>query len=259
MKYNERIAKLGVSGTNPDISRDITVELFVEGTFPIIAMSQTDGAGPVTTESSVIDSVEYNRAVASTLTETDPASVYNVLVDPDDPARYLLMGKVNMILTKDAYVLYYDKKYKDILLVPDMTSVGNGVRENASSSQQLIYSIYSVGYSDQYHDKPTDVAVMTETTYPRLPEPTPILKTKTHVMSIGRTTSGPHNNFGVMMGNVYAESGVHGHTNAISIGSTATLFGGPINVGLPIRKFSSEVKLLPAHTDAEDLLIVLPF
>jgi len=255
----KRIANVGVSLNNADISRDIEIQINVSLRIPFISMSQLDGTGGSIAESSDVSVLEYNNAFESRLTpSTAITKIKNILVDPVDATRFTTIAVISSLLTQNESVLVHDAKYKDLLLIPSLNFIGDDSSENLLAGTRLVIDAYQVGGS---------VDGMTESIYQEIQEnlnitlpPNPLV-TKTHLMTIRgfKGVGGFVNKNGSTFNTKYVESDVGPVLQLSSIGSSLAL-GGSTKTARLIKTSSISNALLPMKAgDLADVLILAQF
>lgn len=124
------------------------------------------------------------------------------IVDDDMPGRYVKMGGTCSALTQNVALIYYDKKYKDVIIVPDLAYL-------TIPSIQIPFNLtgYRLGSFTPVRDG--DITTMLgkkETTRFDLPEGKTVGKFKSYLLSL--TGTGTNNNmacdrFEEMIANVW--------------------------------------------------------
>lgn len=109
---HKRTAYIAVSETD-HTTHNRKVTIMLQGTTPNVILFHSD------TEK---DNVDYTRKVTTTV--ADPDNNFNVLYDPEDTDRYKFIATVASPITANLASFYYDNKFKDIFVIPNLLSVG---------------------------------------------------------------------------------------------------------------------------------------
>lgn len=124
MRYNHRIAKLN------DVKNGLTinVNIKVDSGYPLFIMNQED----------------VNRYMYSDKNVAKVNNPTNVLKDPEylkekGEERYVIGCTVESPINSDRVTFYYDRKYKNILIVPDTTHAS--VLQPTSSHDVMVYEL----------------------------------------------------------------------------------------------------------------------
>jgi len=233
MNSRLRKALLADDYANKDISKNIQLEIAIKSIYKPLAISQLDGEGTVTTISKDVDTIEYNLGVKKTFTpKKADADVKNALVDPDDLTRYIYVGHVASSINGTVDVIYYDSKFKDMIIIPDTL----GFVEHPDSSVDLSNNKFSIAgkafVSNTKHNTTNEDSDETSCiTYSKniqsnLPVPNDIPGIATHILILNNSFGQPQvNNGGIMLGDRYIEGGFMETIELISLGSTENLFG----------------------------------
>jgi len=123
-KFNLRSALLGVSNSDKNTDRNISVTIAIQRCVPVISQSQhSTGNDEDATEA---EDIKYDLARARVYVgQTEDDDILNVLVDPDDTDRYVAMGIIVQVGTGNSYVVYYDNEYGDMFYVPNLRLIGD--------------------------------------------------------------------------------------------------------------------------------------
>jgi len=254
-KINQRRALVGVSIANTNTARNIEVTIALKHRIPFISMSQIDGSGTVTVESSDVSLLEYNKAFVSKATPvTAIANIANVLVDPTDSTRFTTIGVVASLLTQDESMIVYDAKYRDMILVPSLAFLGDGLAIDLLAGSSSIVDGYQLGGS---------VRELTTSLYQdvepnlNIPLPATALPTKSHLMTMTgfREIGGFVNNNGSIFGTKYLESNLGSVIQFASIGGSISL-GGEVKTARMVRMTNNSYGLMPMKAGPQaDILI----
>lgn len=255
-KINQRRALVGVSVANPNTTRNIEVTIDIKQRIPFISMSQVDGSGIATVESSNVATLEYNKAFASKATPiTTIAKMTNILVDPLMPTRFTTIGVVSSLLTQDESMLVYDAKYRDMILVPALAFLGDGLAVNLLSDMSAIVNGFQVGGS---------VSALTTSLYQdvdpnlNIPLPAAALATKSHLMTMTgfKGIEGLVNNNGIIFGTKYLESDVGSVIQFASIGGSVAI-GGNVKTARMVRISNNSYGLMPMKAGPQADILIL--
>jgi len=255
MELNIRKSLLGVSPADLSTDRNIKLEIHIMGRLPFITMSQSYGTGQVVTDVGDVATVEYNKSFYSKLSpDIINTKCFNIPVDKDDASRFSLVSTVGSILTQDVSWLIYDAKFKDLILIPSLSLVGDTDKtKDSRKDTTVIIEGYQVGGG---------VSVLSSNIIQtieqlNLEKPPAEFITKSHLMSIngfddvmmGAMTNGT--TFGIK----YIELTSQNAIPFASLGPSATL-GGDVDVAHMARHSLSSYSLQPGKKIPYDDILI---
>lgn len=260
--YTMRQASASYNAGATDLTRRIEYDIEVVGRLPLLSLSQVAGTGPVVAETDVTADVEYNLSLVSAVVDTvDPTTVYNA---PDSiymNGRFKVVAQVSSLVSMNNAYLYYDKKFKDLLLISDLSSLGTDADSIHLSRRRFRIKAYLVGgfggsstaHTEQYvfavSDKDPRVAML---------EPN-IVDTKTFMVRLNAQDNNHINRMGVNFGVYYMESQTLPSVSMSAIGSTATFFGGPCQIYKPVRTSNKYDLVYLGNQEAQMLSFIYPW
>jgi len=255
-ELKNRRAHIGVSVSDTDTGRNIEVSIHLKHRIPFISMSQTDGTGTAKVESSDVAALEYNKAFASAVTDTGAVgALTNVLVDPNNIARFTTVAVIGSLLTQDESMLVHDSKYGDLILVPTLLCMGDGATTDLLADSSIPIDGYQVGGSVRQYTQSLYQEVEANL---NIPVPGAELPTKTHLFTITgfREVGGVIKNSGITLGSKYLESDLISCLQMTSIGGTVAL-GGEVKSARLVKSSNNSYALLPMKAGAlADILVV---
>ncbi len=231
MNKENRNAFIANNLQDKDISKKIQVQIKIESSIKPMALSQLDGIGPVTTIARTVDTVAYNLSVKTTFTpKKADVDVLNALVDKDDANRFIYIGHVNSDFTKTVDVLYYDSKYEDIIIIPDLVNLGVHANSTLNLSTNVFVvkgKVFSSNIGNNSNDSNNIGAVpFSKKLISKLPIPLNLPGIASHIMLTSNLfNQSTINNSGYMVGDRYVEGHFGKWIEFISLGSTDNLFG----------------------------------
>jgi len=129
-----RRAYLGKDESDKNIDNKRTIEIHIANAVPFIMVDDRI-VNDYTVNSELIDSKDSD------------SEIVNTLVDDEMEDRFTYICETKSSVSKNIVRLYYDAKYKDIIIVPDTTMLGTSDLNDPNSRQnyQLIGHIVSGG------------------------------------------------------------------------------------------------------------------
>jgi hypothetical protein len=141
---------IGNKETDPTPTNNRMLDIIISGSLPILAGEVIDRVTKLT--ASPIDGV--NCFVENTnINEDDNYNVLTEVIDGAVTDRFKFLGKANSAIYSGLFIdLYYDKKYKDIIIIPDLRTFGIGENSDFYANDRRTVRGYSVGYGIQFND-----------------------------------------------------------------------------------------------------------
>jgi len=232
MTLHNRTAEVAYDGT--DLTpRGMKVNIDLKLTLPLISMSQSMGVGTSTDDKNVVDDIYYNRAIervdqgTPTLADFKGYLIDTVYKNKTGEDRYLGVAIVSAIGAHSVGYIFYDKKYQDLILIPELRSFGD-----TETSKEFMkgYTLNIEGYKIGLNGSrflETFVAAPSPQKL-ALPEVTTQIHTVVHKMLTYNTRDGGtqlFDNYGVTLNQGYLESKAAPMMDFVSLGSAATVFG----------------------------------
>jgi len=171
--------------------------------------------------------IKFDEAITTTPANT---AVLNVLTDLDDANRYVFIGKATSYTSGTIIDIYYDSKYKDILIIPALDALGDVATATALENATIPISGYRVGGLEVKGMSSYNMTMTTnQTTSFHVPECKRLAETKSVMLTLAGFDSasiynGVEDNrtgpFNVTRGKVLP-------TQYISLGAASALFTTP--------------------------------
>lgn len=141
---------IGLKETDPTILDNRMLDIIVSSSLPILAGEVIDRVTKST--ASTIDGV--NCFVENiNIAEEDNYNVLTEVIDGVATNRFKFLGKANSAIYSGLFIdLYYDKKYSDILIIPDLRTFGTGTNTDFYANNRRTIRGYSVGYGIQFNE-----------------------------------------------------------------------------------------------------------
>ncbi len=231
MKKTLRTALLADDLLNKDTSKNIKIEIDIEKAVKVFSLSQTDGNGINVTINRSPDLIEYNLSVEKIFTpKKADVDVINALVDPMDDSRFIYIGHAVSKFLNNVEVFWYDSKYKDIIIIPDLKTLTEAY--NVSTTVDLENRIFKISgrcinsslNTGSNNNLSTDSI---DGHNSALPVPNDITGISTHILMVNNLFDQSHiNNSGYMVpaGDRYVEGHFAKWLECFSLGGTDTLF-----------------------------------
>lgn len=145
------------------VDNERRVSIRVLGTLPMLAgtfvdrVTGVDGSlyGELDTISTTTPIVEDS----SDPTTIGEVGVKNLLIDKDDENRFVFLGQATSTVSKLLVDIYYDNSFNDILVIPELSSLGTDDYVDFYSRSTVTLNAYSVGNGERT-DKPLKDIVM---------------------------------------------------------------------------------------------------
>lgn len=260
--YTRRKASASIDASASDISRGIEYDIEVIGRIPLLSLSQISGTGPVTEETDVTADVNYNISISSAAIDAvDPTTVYNALDDKDENGRFRVIAQVSSLVSMNNAYIYYDSKFKDLLLVSDLSSIGTGLDDSCLNGHKFrvkAYLLGGYGGATTAHTEEFVFAVSDSDKRIHMPEP-PIVDTKTFMVRLQGQGDNAIQRLGVNFGVYYLESTKLPVVSMCAIGSSENLFNDVCQVYKVIRTSSRYELVYAGRTEVQMLSFVYPW
>lgn len=236
-----------------DVSLNLRVDIKIIGSLPIVSMSQKlQGVAVEDIDSSII---EYDKSVnTGRLGVASDDEFKNALFDVAYVDRFVHMAFASSVASKYNAYLVYDKKYKDVLLVPNLRSLGDGVMRGFTVDIEAW--VIGVGMEPEFdsHLLPVD------TTSVNISEPLNKPYSTVHSMLLSDTSKHTNNNYGYELDNGYGESDKLGIRDFIGLGDSLSLFGAKVPTYRMVEHSLKRVSYIyVGMQDVNDVLIPMPF
>lgn len=175
---------IGFKELDPKVDSNRMVDIVISGTLPILAGDVIDKI----TKSTKLQIDGINCVLENiNIDENDNYNVLTEVINEKITDRYKFLGKAISAIYSGLFIdLYYDKKYKDILLLPDLRTFGTGDNIDFYKNNCRTIRGYSVGYGISFND-----SVSTSFTLPLknqcndgIDEPNRLNKTRTILVSL---------------------------------------------------------------------------
>jgi len=124
----KRMAYLGVSELDKSFDNKRRVIININDAVPLVTVNEQ----------------VFNANKITEVITVQPVTLLNPLVDADDINRYLYVTNVISAITNNIVHIYYDYKYKDIIIIPDTVYLGTGSLTDASKHSTYEISGYCV-------------------------------------------------------------------------------------------------------------------
>jgi len=140
----KRVAYLGDIYGTKDVANKRVVNLWVTHTLPIIDTTPeliTDRTLS-TNPGAAVDTTKFPNVLVG-ITKTLDATTGDVTIGTDT-ARFTFIASVKSTFN-NAVQIYYDNKFKDIIIIPDTSLLGSGSTTDAHANQEFTLRCYRVG------------------------------------------------------------------------------------------------------------------
>lgn len=146
-----RVGYIGEKESNLIPTNNRMVDIAIFGSLPILAGDVIDKVTKV--GASQIDGV---NCFVENVIENDNHNILIEVIDDKVTDRYKFLGKANSAIYSGLFVdLYYDKKYKDIIIIPDLRTFGTGDNATFYNNDRRTIRGHSVGYGVKFNDDVT--------------------------------------------------------------------------------------------------------
>ena len=147
-----RVGYIGEKESNPIPTNNRMIDIVVSGSLPILAGNIINRITRV--GAAQIDGI---NCFVENMVEDDNQNILIEVLDGVVTDRYKFLGRANSAIYSGLFVdLYYDKKYKDILIIPDLRTFGTGENAGFYTNDRRTVRGYSVGYGIQFNDSATN-------------------------------------------------------------------------------------------------------
>ena len=117
-----RVGYIGEKESNLIPTNNRMIDIVISGSLPILAGDVIDKVTKV--GASQIDGV---NCFVENVIENDNHNILIEVINDEVTDRYKFLGKANSAIYSGLFIdLYYDKKYKDIIIIPDLRTFGTG-------------------------------------------------------------------------------------------------------------------------------------
>jgi len=244
-----------VGKADKDISRNIKLNIELQGSLPFISLSQSTGPG-LTTDDIPDAGANYNCAIAKfDITKNPPK---NILVDVDDADRFKFIAVLASYFQSIVMDVYYDSKYKRMFCIPSLVDMGDTALTEDFMRNQIV-TIYGYGLGVSGGVEINDKCIAPYNYCALSSEPNEV-DTILRTLRIPGKTGGYANNQGIALGggDIYLEGSKVLPSEFVSIGSTATL-GTKVPAYRYIRVAINAMHVYyVGEVDLDDVLIVMP-
>jgi hypothetical protein len=249
MKRTLRTAELANNLQDGDTSRGFKLQIkLLDITLPL-HLSQTDGQGTNESIKNTAEDVVYNLAIEKLFTpKKSPDKVLNALVDTEyknetGNDRFVYVGSVDSIITRQSRIVYYDRKYKDMFIIPDPAGVAPVEKSEDGTSSVVAPTktefvvigklLVGGGYGYESITNLPYVPAQDDRNYITLPEPNDISGLASHIFvldgSIFELANINNSGYTTQNGR-YIEGPFGRFIELISLGGTETLFGQDVKI-----------------------------
>lgn len=254
-RFGDRIMNIVPDATSTDVSADLKVKLVFKGSLPFITKNQfSAGVVPEKTSSNTI---KYDASLlTSRLGTPNDAEFVNALYDPDMPDRFKHFAFGATSSTRASCYVVWDKKFKDVFLVPNLRSLG----QNKLKGRTITILAFLVGATGLDNFNGFNFGV--DADIQQLPEPLVNANCTVHSMA----TQGKYN--GDIIASSYRfnlddgsmETHVVGVKDYLGMGENQYLFGAKVSCYQAVVRDRHCVTLYNCGMqDINDVLIPLPF
>jgi len=252
-RIKDRLVHVVEDATSTDVSLDLRVRLKITGSLPFVsAVQKLSGV-----DDELIDSSEiiYDKSVkTSRLGIPDDAEFKNALFDVEMEDRFVHFAFVGSTATRFNAYLIYDKKFKDILMVPNLRTLGDGMLKG----RLVDVECWLVGASTE--ERKVSHLFSKDSVKFNLPEPLASAYCSVHAMLVADESAHINNNYGYDLDVGYGESNRLGLRDYAGLGGSAALFGEKIPVYQMVETSLRGVEYVYCGMqEINDVLIPLPF
>ena len=136
-----RTAYLGTDSSNPNTDNNRRVNIHLDNGLPLVAIDDD------IISDKKIKEIDYRGGQVGIIT-----TLYNVLVDKTDADRFIFVTKITSPITQDVSNIYYDAKYKDIIVIPETKYLGTGDADDINANQVFDLKGYVVSGNMNFAD-----------------------------------------------------------------------------------------------------------
>jgi len=235
--------------------RNIKATITLTSSLPFISFSQSAGPGVRTEDKNAVNDIVYNSGVFSK--NINKRAPKNILVDADNPDRYIFIAIMSSYMQSLEMDVYYDTEEKDMFCIPSLLDMGDTpLTQDLLRNEDFNISGYGLGVTGR------DAGISRICTAPyeqvKLGTPNPI-DTKLQMLRIPGKPSTNANNQGLLLGggDIYVETMNSIPTEFISFGSTATL-GIKVPAYRYVRTAINDYRLFyVGMVDLDDVLVTM--
>ena len=131
-----RTAYLGTDSTNPNTDNNRQVNIHLTNGVPLV---------------SIDDEIISDRLIKEELYTGGTLRVIpNILVDREDANRFIYVTQIISPISKDKSNIYYDGKYKDIIIIPETKYLGTGDINDINANQTFDLAGYVVSGNSEF-------------------------------------------------------------------------------------------------------------
>jgi len=239
--------------TSTDVSLGLRVNLKIVGSLPFVsAVQKLSGVDDELTDSAEII---YDKSVMTTRLGTpDDMEFKNALFDVEMEDRFIHFAFASSTATRFNAYLIYDKKFKDILMIPNLRTLGDGKLKG----RMIDVECWLVGASTE--ERKVSHLFSKDSVKFNLPEPLASAYSSIHTMLVADESVHINNNYGYELDVGYAESNRLGLRDYAGLGESAALFGEKIPVYQMVETSLRGVEYVYCGMqEVNDVLIPLPF
>jgi len=253
---NENIKEALIGDEGKDTSRNIKAIITLDGSLPFISLSQASGPGAVTADDSSVGGITYNCGISKMAIVKRPAK--NLLVDADNPDRYIFIAVMASYAQSVEMDVYYDTDEKDLFCIPSLVDVGDtDLTKDLLSNKTIRVTGYGLGVNGGYEINSSCSAVYNKCKLDAEPKP---IDTQLNFLRVPGKTGNAMGSQGLLLGggDIYIEGTKSIPSEFISLGSTATL-GTKVPVWRYVRVGINKMELhYGGIADLDDVLIPMP-
>jgi len=219
-----RTAYLGTDSTNPNTDNNRRVNIHLNNGIPLVAIDDD------IISSRKVKEIDYTGGLVGVST-----TLNNVLVDKTDANRFIYVTQITSPITQDVSIIYYDAKYKDIIVIPETKYLGTGDVDDINANQVFDLKGYVVSGNMEFSDDIYTGSINPDVKM-NLPATNSDISSKT------------------MIANIYGISSTMGHrtifrevTSGLSIGGERMMPTGIVDLGSITDLFTTE-EYIPTYT-----------
>ena len=260
MSLKYRKAKIVRNTNNTDDDRKLRASINIVGRIPLFSLEQQAGYGNGYQNEVNTANASYNLTIKETTIDSSRVSERNNILFDDDENRFTPIATCTTQDTQRDGILFYDTKYMDIILIPDLSSLGL----EDITHQEFVIEGYIIGGNCGLTDfnalfvnvvDSDNIVSATKIDNPQA------LDSKLHYMNINLGKHSKSTRLGVGTNNTdYYETDFIRTSSIIGLGSTDHVFGGPTKVYKAIRTTGSEYRFFDlGYTNVDQLTFQMPW
>ena len=215
-----RTAWIGVSEINKTFVNKRKIEMTIDSTIPMVLINPA----------LLVDNLINSKTTAI------PALVSNTLVDELDPLRFTYITTTQSIITNNIVRLYHDKKFNDILVVPNLDNFGTGAVNDPNAGMRYEIKCRRIAGGDVLANEVYTGSISTNNTFV-IPQPVAAVPSTHSAVKLNTISPNYGNrngfyNIGTTTANFNLSDARQLPTGILDLGTTTSIFGS--NVPLPL-------------------------